>query len=129
MVGLDTGFFISLMKSDSKAVDFWNSLGGKDYLPSVSILTIGEILYISYRLGKPKIGKTMVDNIFMSSRVLPIDRAIIEKAASLKAGQDIPYVDSIIIASFMLNNCREFHTTDGKHFSKLKNKGIKIILY
>ena len=129
MVGIDTGFFIGLMKGDSKPIEFWASLVDSDTLPVISILTLGELLYLSFRLGKPDNGKELVDSIDKSARVMPVDRPIIEKAASLKAGRGIPYVDSIILSTFMLTGCKEIHTTDRSHFAEIKNKSISFVFY
>jgi predicted nucleic acid-binding protein len=60
---------------------------------------------------------------------MPVDRPIVEKAASFKAGRGIPYVDSIILATFLLAGCREIHTTDRKHFAEIENKGISFVFY
>jgi len=129
VVGLDTGFFVGLIKGDSKPIEFWSSLVDSDTLPVISMLTLGELLYISFRLGQPDKGKELVDSIDKSARVMPVDRPIVEKAASLKAGRGIPYVDSIILATFMLAGCREIHTTDRSHFVEIKNKGISFVFY
>jgi len=129
MVGLDTGFFVGLMKGDTKPVDFWTSLADSDTLPVISMLTLGELLYISFRIGQPDQGKELVDSIDKSARVLPVDRSIVEKAASLKAGRGIAYIDSIILATFMLSGCREIHTTDRSHLDEIKNKGISFVFY
>lgn len=129
MVGLDTGFFIALMKRDGYAVDFWETLAHKEVLSVVSVLTLGELLYIGYRTGKPKIGMKMVKNIKLITRVMPVDFDIIEKAASIKTGRGMPYIDAIILATFLLSGCTEIHTTDRKHFSGIKNKGVKIVYY
>jgi len=129
MVGIDTGFFVGLMKGDSKPVEFWTSLADSDRLPVISMLTLGELLYISFRLGQPDKGKELVDNIDKSARVLPVDRPIVEKAASLKAGRGLPYIDSIIIATFMLSGCREIHTTERNHLAEIKNKDISFVFY
>jgi len=129
MVGIDTGFFVGLMKGDSKPVEFWTSLADSDTLPVISMLTLGELLYISFRIGQPDKGKELVDSIDKSARVMPVDRPIVEKAASLKAGRGIPYIDSIILATFMLSGCREIHTTDRNHFVEIKNKGISFVFY
>lgn len=129
MVGIDTGFFVGLMKGDSKPVEFWTSLADSDRLPVISMLTLGELRYISFRLGQPDKGKELVDSIEKSARVLPVDRPIVEKAAFLKAGRNIPYIDSIILATFMLSGCREIHTTDRNHFAGIKNKGISFVFY
>ncbi len=129
MVGIDTGFFIGLMKGDPKPTQFWASLVDSDTLPVISTLTLGELLYISFRIGQPDRGKELVDSIDNSARVMPVDRPIVEKAASLKAGRGIPYIDSIILATFMLTGCREIHTTDRNHFAEIKNKGISFVFY
>jgi predicted nucleic acid-binding protein len=127
--GRDIGFFVGLMKGDSKPIEFWASLVDSDTLPVISMLTIGELLYISFRIGQPDKGKELVDNIDKSARVMPVDRPIVEKAASLKAGRGIPYIDSIILSTFMLAGCTEIHTTDRSHFAEIKNKSISFIFY
>jgi predicted nucleic acid-binding protein len=129
MVGIDTGFFVGLMKGDTKPIEFWASLVDGDRLPVISMLTLGELLYISFRIGLPDKGKELVDSIDKSARVMPVDRPIVEKAASLKAGRGLPYIDSIILSTFMLTGCREIHTTDRNHFSEIKNKGLSFVFY
>lgn len=129
MVGLDTGFFVGLMKEDQRTIDVWQGLAGSDSLPVVSMLTLGELLYIAFRTGKPDAGVSLVDHIDASSNVVSPDRPIIEKAAALKAGRSIPYIDAIILATFMLAGCKTIHTTDRNHFSEIKNKGISFIFY
>ena len=129
MVGLDTGFFVEIIKGNQDIIDIWQNLSKGDTLPIVSVLTLGELLYIAYRTGTHSAGKDLVDNIDFSCRVIPVDRKIIEKAASLKAGRGIPYIDAIILATFMLSKCRTIHTTDRKHFSEIKNKGISFIFH
>jgi len=129
MVGIDTGFFVGLMKGNTNPIEFWASLVDSDTLPVISMLTLGELLYISFRIGRPDKGKELVDSIDKSARVMPVDRPIVEKAASLKAGRGIPYIDSIILATFMLAGCREIHTTDRNHFPEIKNKGISFVFY
>lgn len=129
MVGLDTGFFVGMIRGNQDIIDIWEELNSADTAPVVSVLTLGELLYISFRTGTPDVGKALVDNIDMASRVVPVDRKIIEKAAALKAGRAIPYIDAIILATFMLNDCRTIHTTDRNHFSEIKNKGIDFIFH
>jgi predicted nucleic acid-binding protein len=129
MVGIDTGFFIGLMKGDSKPIEFWASLVDSDTLPVISMLTIGELLYISFRIGQPDKGKELVDSIDKSARVMPVDRSVVEKAASLKAGRGIPFIDSIILATFLLAGCSEIHTTDRSHFAQIKKRGLSFVFY
>jgi predicted nucleic acid-binding protein len=93
------------------------------------MLTLGELLYISFRLGQPGKGKELMDSIDKSARVMPVDRPTVEKAASLKAGRGIPFIDSIILATFMLSGCSEIHTSDRNHFAGIKNKNISFVFY
>jgi predicted nucleic acid-binding protein len=129
MVGLDTGFFIAYMNNESEAITCWDLLSRSDIPPIVSLLTIGELLYISFRLNKPEKGKQVVETIYIAAKVLPVDREIVEKAAALKASRGIPYIDSLILATFLISGCKEIHTTDKKHFSGLNIKGLKIIYH
>lgn len=129
MVGLDTGFFVAYMNKEKDAAALWEELARSNMPPVVSLLTIGELLYISFRLDKPELGKKMVESIYVATNVLSLDREIVERAASLKAGRGIPYVDSLILATFLTAGCREIHTTDKKHFSGINIKGVKLIFH
>jgi len=129
MVGLDTGFFIAHMNNESAAIAFWKELAQADTPPVVSILTIGELLYIGYRLNKPGISRKIVESIYTATNVLSIDQDIVEKAAALKAGKGMPYIDSLILATFLKAGCKEIHTTDKKHFSGVNVKGLKLVFH
>lgn len=129
MVGLDTGFFIAFMAQEGDAVAAWEALSMDELPPVVSLLTIGELLYLSYHLSKPNAGRKMVDAIYAATRVVPIDREIVEKAAALKAGRGMPYIDALILATFLNAGCKQIHTTDKKHFSGINIKGIKFVFH
>ena len=129
VIGLDTGFFVALMNKEKEAVRFWNDLSLSDIPPVVSMLTIGELLYISFRLNQPDLGKQLAENIFIAANVVPVEREIVEKAAGLKASSGIPYVDSLILATFLISGCKEIHTTDKNHFSRVNTKGVKLVFH
>lgn len=129
MVGLDTGFFVEMIKGDEAVIDLWRKYNASDNPPVVSVLTLGELLYLSYRIGTPEVGRALVESIDIAARVVTVDREIIERAAALKAGRAIPYTDAIIIATFLLNDCKTIHTTDRNHFSEIKNKGIRFVFH
>jgi predicted nucleic acid-binding protein len=129
MVGLDTGFFVEMIKGDEAVIELWKQYNTRDTSPVVSVLTLGELLYLSYRTGTPEVGRALIDNIDIAARVIPVDRKITDKAAALKAGRSIPYTDALILATFLLNDCKTIHTTDRNHFSQIKNKGIKFVFH
>ena len=129
VIGLDTGFFIALMHKEKEALRLWNDLSLSDIPPVVSILTIGELLYVSFRLNQPDLGKQLAESIFIAANVVPVEREIVEKAAGLKASSGIPYVDSLILATFLISGCKEIHTTDKNHFSRVNTKGVKLFFH
>lgn len=129
VIGLDSGFFISLMKGNEDATNVWGKfLENKDKL-IVSILTVGEILYFSYRVGNQEEGQELVQGISQTADVIDVNHMIVEKAAGLKAGRGIPYIDSIILATFMIHKCEGIHTIDRNHFGEIKNKGIQFAFW
>jgi predicted nucleic acid-binding protein len=71
----------------------------------------------------------MVEGIEKTCTVLDVNKAVVEKAAALKGGHGTPYIDSIIIASFLENGCNEIHTKDRKHFGAVKDKSTKIVVW
>jgi predicted nucleic acid-binding protein len=129
MVGLDTGYFVGMIQGEEGIVAHWEKLKTGEVIPYVSVLTLGELLYLTIRIGKPDQGRKMIGGIERTSVVIDVDRRIAERAATIKAGRGIPYVDSIIIASFLQNGCKEIHTKDGNHFGEIKTKGVKVVVW
>lgn len=129
MVGLDTGYFMGMMLGDKGIIEHWESMKEKEAVPCVCVLTLGEILYLTIRIGTPQQGKKMVEGIEKTCTVLDVNKAVVEKAASLKGGHGTPYIDAIIIASFLESGCREIHTKDRKHFGDVKDKRTKIVVW
>ena len=129
MVGLDTGYFVGMIQGEDDIIKHWKNLKAHGVMPYVSVLTLGELLYLTIRLGKPEHGRKMVEGIAKTANVLDVNRQIVERAAALKGGRGIPYIDSLIIASFLENGCKEIHTKDRHHFGEVKNKGLKIIIW
>ena len=129
MVGLDTGYFVGIIQGEKNIIKHWGGLKTREIIPFVSVLTLGEIFYLTIHVGKPEQGRKMVEGIEKMSNVVDVNKQIVERAAALKGGRGIPYVDSIIIASFLENGCKEIHTKDRNHFEALKNKGLKIVIW
>ncbi len=129
MVGLDTGYFMGMMTGDKGIIKHWEDLKGEEAAPCVSVLTLGEILYLTIRIGKPQYGKKMVEGIEKTCTVLDVNKTVVERAAALKGGHGTPYIDSIIIASFLENGCGEIHTKDRKHFGSVKDKRTKVVIW
>ena len=129
MVGLDTGYFVGMIQGEEDIIKHWEDLKARDVIPFVSVLTLGELLYLTIRVGKPEHGRKMVEGIVKTSSIVDVNMQIVERAAVLKGGRGIPYIDSLIIASFLENNCKEIHTKDRRHFGEVKNKGLKVVIW
>jgi predicted nucleic acid-binding protein len=127
MVGLDTGFFVALMEGEERAVALWDELSLRSDPPIVSVLSLGEILYLSYRAGRPAQGRRMVQGIEMACSVKDVGQETVLKAAGLKHGRGIPYVDSLILATFLLGGCDEIHTSDRGHFKRRQKGSPRVI--
>jgi predicted nucleic acid-binding protein len=120
---------MGMMLGDKAIIKHWEDLKEKETVSCVSVLTLGEILYLTIRIGKPQQGKKMVEGIEKACTVLDVNKAVVERAAALQGGHGTPYIDSIIIASFLENGCREIHTKDRKHFGEVKSKGTMVVVW
>jgi predicted nucleic acid-binding protein len=127
MIGLDTGFFVELLRGNLDLIKVWQDiLDGDDSV--VSCMSIFELK----KLGlKGTINRndtdTLVEAIMAICRVVWIDNLIsIETAVKLSHGLGIPAVDAQILAAFVQNNCRRIYTTDA-HMAAYKKKGVTII--
>lgn len=128
MIGLDTGFFVALLKGKSKAVEVWEMLvDGKDNA-IVSCITILELERLA-RLGTIKRVKILVDAIMAVCRVGWLDNVrVLSIGARLGNDLGIPVVDALVLASFVDAKCKVIYTTDAhiELYGK-KAKGVSII--
>ncbi|MBN1664628.1 MAG: type II toxin-antitoxin system VapC family toxin [Deltaproteobacteria bacterium] len=128
MIGLDTGFFVELLRGNPDLIKVWQDiLDGNDAV--VSCMSIFELK----KLGlKGTISRndtnTLVEAIMAICRVVWIDNLnSLETAVKLSYGLGIPAVDAQILAAFVKHNADSIYTTDA-HMAVYKKKGVKIIL-
>ena len=129
MVGLDTGFFVAMMKGDKRTLLLWDNLQQQGRTSIVSVLTLCELLYIYYKIGKAETGRTLIENIKIASIVKFVDENIVTRAAGLKHGLSIPFIDALIMATFLESGCKEMHTSDRKHFGTIGKMKIDLVFY
>jgi len=126
MIGLDTGFFIELLRANHRAVSVWAALTENDEEAVVSCLTLFEL----ERLGlKNAIGgaATLLEAIPAVCEVLWIQEPdTLSKAAALSHGLGIPSIDSLILAGFLASKAHTIYTTD-RHLESYRKKGINIL--
>jgi predicted nucleic acid-binding protein len=104
MTGLDTGFFVKLLKGDRQAITLFEQVD-EDADLCVSCLTIFELKRLSLRgaLEKAAVNKH-IDNIMSLCRISWLDNVeIYDIAAGLAHGLGILAAGSLILAGFILN--------------------------
>jgi len=128
MIGLDTGFFVELVRNNAIAVKIWEGIVEGDE-SAVSCLTLYELKRLSL---KGVIESNAVDTIFEAIRgickVVWLDKAeILTGAAAISQSHGIHAIDSLILASLATLNVKRIYTTDS-HIEKYKKKGVSVIL-
>ena len=127
MTGLDTGFFVKLLKGDRQVGKLFEQMDDETDL-CASCLTIFELKRLSLRgaLEKDAVNQ-LIDNILSLCRISWLDNIEIhDVAAGLSHGLGIPAVDSLILAGFILNGSETIYTTDS-HLEKYVKKGVQVI--
>lgn len=127
MTGLDTGFFVKLLKGDNKVKEIFEDIND-DLDLCVSCLTIFELKRLSLKGAlEEKTVDQLIDNITSLAYISWLDNVEIHTtAASLAHGLGIPAVDSLILAGFIMNGSERIYTTDS-HLEKYMKKGVQII--
>jgi predicted nucleic acid-binding protein len=128
MIGLDTGFFVELVRNNSMVVKIWEGIVEGDE-SAVSCLTLYELKRLSL---KNVIESDAVDTILEAIRaickVVWLDKAeILIGAAAISQSHSIHAIDSLILASLATLNVKTIYTTDS-HIEKYKKKGVSVIL-
>ena len=55
--------------------------------------------------------------------LVPVTSKIAEESAKYRHSLGIPTIDSLILATFILNDCKEVYSTD-KHFKKAEEQNL-----
>jgi len=127
MTGLDTGFFVALLKKGSKAVEVWEGIIDGDE-SAVSCLTLYELQRLSLKgVIESNAVNAILEAIRAICKVVWLDETeILTAAATISQSYGIHAIDSLILASLSTLNVKTIYTTDS-HIEKYKKKGIHII--
>jgi predicted nucleic acid-binding protein len=129
MIGLDTGFFVELVRGNKQALDVFNQIGEGEEEACISCLTLYELKKLSLRGSIPlEAGTTLINNIMSFCSVSWLDELQThELAAGFSYDLGIPGIDALIIAGLVTSNADKIYTTD-KHMMTYKNKTTSVIL-
>ena len=127
MIGLDTGFFVELLRDNSKAVRIWEGIIDGDE-SAVSCLTLYELKRLSLKgVIDSHAVEIVLEAIQATCRVVWLDEPnILITAATITQSEGIHAIDSLILASIITLKARTIYTTDS-HMERYKRKGVKII--
>jgi predicted nucleic acid-binding protein len=128
VVGLDTGFFVELMRQNPAATTTWKALIESDSDQGiVCSLTLFEIERLRLKGSIPSESDFLLEAIPEICTVRWIDDvSILTRAASLAHGLGIPAVDATILAVFTEADASVICTTDS-HFERFLKKGVRIL--
>lgn len=127
MIGLDTGFFVKFLENNKAAVQTWRGIiEGEE--SCVSSLSIFELNRLSLRgIIDPKTTDLLIEAILTMCQVVWLDeKEVLLTGARLSHGLNIPAIDALILAGFIILNAETIYTTDS-HLERFKRKGIKVL--
>jgi predicted nucleic acid-binding protein len=129
MIGLDTGFFVELVRGNKQALDVFNKISEGEEDACISCLTLYELKKLSLRDSIPlETGATLIDNLMSFCSVSWLDQLQThELAAGFSHSFVIPGIDSLILAGLVTSKADKIYTTD-KHMMAYKNKTTPVIL-
>lgn len=127
MIGLDTGFFVELLRNNSRAVRIWEGILEGDE-SAVSCLTLYELQRLSLKgVIESNAVNSILEAILAICKVVWLDKAeILIGAATVSQSHGIHAIDSLILASLATLNVKTIYTTDS-HIQKYKRKWVSII--
>lgn len=128
MIGLDTGFFVELLKNNQKAKKLWEeTMEGEE--SAVSCLTLFELQRLSLRgIIANEVVSILLEAILAICKVAWLNNVdVLREAAHISRTHGIHAIDSLILAGFAALNVKTIYTTDS-HFENYKRKGIGITL-
>jgi predicted nucleic acid-binding protein len=128
MIGLDTGFFIELLKNKDNVIRVWNEIIEGRVRSFVSILSLFEFERLTLKgVFDNSVRDILLEAIKANCDIIGITSiGLIQKAAKISHGNGIPSVDSLILSSLLFAGAQKIYTTDSD-FEAYKNKNIKII--
>lgn len=127
MTGLDTGFFVKLLRGDPPTVTLFNQMN-EDTELTISCLTLFELRRLALKgaLGSGAVDN-LIDNIQSLCRISWLDTVEVhDAAAGLAHGLGIPAVDALLLAGLLAGGAEIIYTTDA-HLEKYNKKGVRII--
>jgi predicted nucleic acid-binding protein len=126
MTGLDTGFFVELLRGNPEAITVWKTIVDGTEDVSTSCLTVFELKRLALKGAlKADEVETTVQAILAVGKVVWIDSTdVCERASRLSHGLGIPAIDALILAGLLDSGAQEIYTTDSDFEAYKKNSVV-----
>jgi predicted nucleic acid-binding protein len=124
MIGLDTGFFLELLKGHQVAVTIWTAGLSDEADLIVSCLSLFEIERLGLK-GAIQGGQVILESVSDMCRVVWLNQDVLSQGARFSHGLGIPAMDSLILASLVLTGCTEIYTTDS-HIEAYRSSTVTV---
>jgi len=126
MIGLDTGFFVELLRGRPHAMVLWERVVEGELEALVCCVSLFEIERLGQK-GAISEANILLEGIQAVCGVLWIQTPqLLSQAAGLSHGIGIPAFDSLILAAFLGEGVSAIYTTDS-HFELYRKKDLEIV--
>ena len=128
MIGLDTGFYVELLRDKDLPIQVWKQLIKGQSEAVSSVLTLFELDMLGLRGQIEQKGVDLLLEAIPSvcKLVWIHDLGILRHGARLSHGLGIPAMDSLILASLIREGASLIYTTDGD-FEKYDKGGVRVV--
>ncbi len=128
MIGIDTGFFIELIKGNKQTLKVWNEiLDGEDSV--VSGISLYELKKLALKGSIDRhSADTLLDAIKNICNIAWLDHYdLFMSAANLSHALGLHMSDALILSGFIKYKATSIYTVD-PHFCSYKKKGVNVFL-
>ncbi len=114
LLGADTGFFVAFANSNPRAVAIWQQFVEGQHTLVISALTVHEIMVYFFRRGESNAAQEWLALLrdIAEIEIVSVTAEIAAQAARYRHGLGLSTVDSIILTTFVVNQCETLLTTD-----------------
>ena len=114
LLGVDTGFFISVVNQRPRSIELWNEFVEGKHSLVISTVTVNELFVYFYRIGLPSTAQEWLERMQQTKHAefIPISIQIAKNSATYRHSLGMATIDSLILATFIEYQCEKVLTVD-----------------
>lgn len=132
-LGLDTDAIIDFVQADptrgALLSDIFHRISVSQFIGFTSTITLTETLVRPLCMGDAAQQKKITDLLLRSHNLysVPVDAAVAEIAADLRARYNLRTLDALQMATALHSGCEAFLTNNDKHFRRVTDLQVLIL--